>query len=192
MRLYVTTKAIALSGALMAINVILIVLSGVFEWNTLFLLALAAFITGIVSYCFQTKIAVLFLFGCFFLGLFLAPNKFYCITFFCFGGYVLVSEYYRKRRIQGQPVGKGKEWLGKILAFHLFLGILLGLMYFIFGFESISSWKMVTMLKNQMWLLVLVLMILAEVCFFIFDRAYNFFQDRYGYIFIQFISDEKK
>ena len=46
--MHVNGKKTAVSGLLMAVSVLLIILSGLIETNTLFLLAAAAFCTGII------------------------------------------------------------------------------------------------------------------------------------------------
>ncbi len=59
MQLHLKTKEIAWGGMLMALAVILIVLSGVIEASSMFLLAAAAFLAGICrvcSICFSCRI----------------------------------------------------------------------------------------------------------------------------------------
>ena len=187
MRLHVKVKELVISGVLMALNVIMLVLSGVLEWNTLFILALASFMTGIIENCFRIRTAVLFLAGSFFLGLILAPKKFYCITFLCFGIYVVVCEYFRKKKVNGEVVKKPVEWGIKIALYHGLLVVLFLFMYLLFGFETISSWSLIEQLKDRAWLLYGILFIVFEVAFVLFDRAYVVFQNRYGTFFTKVI-----
>ena len=58
--MHVNAKKMAFSGLLLALTVILIVLSGVFDFNTLFLLAIASFFVGVIIREYGMKYGVAF------------------------------------------------------------------------------------------------------------------------------------
>ena len=53
--MHVNTRKLAVSGLLMAFDVVLIILSGIIDFNTLFLLAAAAFLVGVIIREFDLK-----------------------------------------------------------------------------------------------------------------------------------------
>ena len=81
MQLHLKSKEAAYGGIMMALAVILIILSGIIEQSSLFLLAAASFITGVIQRRFSVKLSTAFIAGTFIVGMFLAPQKLYCFTF---------------------------------------------------------------------------------------------------------------
>lgn len=63
--MHVNTKKLAVSGLLMALAVVLIILSGVLDFNTLFFLAAAAFFVGIIIREFNLRYGFAFLWDVF-------------------------------------------------------------------------------------------------------------------------------
>ena len=112
--MHVNGKKTAVSGLLMAVSVLLIILSGLIETNTSFLLAAAAFCTGIIVREYDWKTGTAFFAGCLLLGVLLAPQKLYCITFAMMGIYVLGTEGLY-RLVQS----KTALWTGKFLIFNV-------------------------------------------------------------------------
>lgn len=90
--MHVNAKKMAFSGLLLALTVILVVLSGVFDFNTLFLLAAASFLVGVIIREFGLKYGIAFYIAAAILGFLAAPNKLYCITFSLMSLYVLLAE----------------------------------------------------------------------------------------------------
>ena len=74
----VNGKKMAVSGLLMALSVVMIILSGVLDFNTLFFLAAAAFCVGIIVREYELKTGIVFFAGTLLLGFLLAPQKLYC------------------------------------------------------------------------------------------------------------------
>ena len=91
--MHVNTRKLAVSGLLMAFDVVLIILSGIIDFNTLFLLAAAAFLVGVIIREFDLKYGLAFFVGSLVLGVLLAPQKLYCITYAMMGIYVLGVEF---------------------------------------------------------------------------------------------------
>ena len=72
--MHVNTRKLAVSGLLMAFDVVLIILSGIIDFNTLFLLAAAAFLVGVIIREFDLKYGLAFFVGSLVLGVLLAPE----------------------------------------------------------------------------------------------------------------------
>ena len=79
--MHINSKKIAMGGALMALAVLCIALSGVLEFNTLFLLAAASFLVGVMIREGGLAAVLAFYVGAVALGFLLAPHKLYCVTF---------------------------------------------------------------------------------------------------------------
>ena len=66
--MHVNTRKMAVSGLLMAFAVVLIILSGILDFNTLFFLAAAAFLIGVIVKEFDLRYGFAFFLGCLVLG----------------------------------------------------------------------------------------------------------------------------
>lgn len=159
----------------MAIAVILIVLSGIIEQSSLFLLAAASFITGVIQRRFSVKLSAVFIAGAFLVGMFLAPQKLYCFTFAGFSVYVSITEYLRQKDVPFVVciVIKG-------ICYHILLVLALAATKYFVGFDILFAEGWVKKLSGIPVLFIIVAVAAAEVLWLIFDRAYIFFQDRYG------------
>lgn len=175
MQLHLRSKELAWGGLMMAFCIVLIVLSGVIETSSAFLLAAASFITGLIGRKFNLRISVLFAVGTFILGFFLVPQKLYCFTFAGFSVYVIVAEYFREH-----DYGKVISLIVKGVCYHVLLVAALVMLKYFVGFDIVSGSKWLSSIKDIPALLVLIAIIAAELMWLIFDRAYLFFQDRYG------------
>ncbi len=165
-------KKLAFLGLLLAVTVILIILSGVFEFNTLFLLAAASFGVGIAIRESNIRIGAGFYIAAILVSIMLAPNKLYIITFAAMGFYILCMEYAfdKLTHLQWKALGSSVSnrsrayWVLKYVAFNLmYLPMLIFLPKLIYPGE----------LKG----IVLALLILGgQVALFLFDAAYRYFQ----------------
>ncbi|HHU72604.1 MAG TPA: hypothetical protein GXZ21_11325 [Clostridiales bacterium] len=86
-------KKMAFLGLLLSITLILIILSGVFEFNTLFLIGAASFCVGIALREYGMSLGIGFYIASIILGLLLAPNKLYMITYGAMGLYIVGREF---------------------------------------------------------------------------------------------------
>lgn len=164
--MHVSGKRMAFSGILMALTVVLMILSGVLQFNTLFLLGGASFAVGIMIREYGLKLGFAFYIGAVLLGLILSPDKFHCITFAAMGGYVLLIEAAFIQIGKLCPNSKGHKifWIVKYLVFNLiFLPMLILFPKLLFAGEISGT-------------LLLGIMALGQVVLFIYDRAYNYFQ----------------
>lgn len=166
----------AFAGMMTALAVLGIVLSGIIENCSLFLLAAASFLGGIVFRRVSGKAALGFVAASAVLGLILAPDKLYCLTFLAFTVYVLVAEWSRK-------MDKRAAWMIKAVVYHNLLAVSLIIMQLFTGMDLLLQTEWIQKLKGVPVLLVILLLLAAELLWIVFDRAYFFFQNHYGHYF---------
>ena len=159
-------KKMAFLGLLLALTVLLIVLSGVFEFNTLFLLAAASFGVGIAIRETNLRFGAGFYVAAIFLSVMLAPNKLYCLTFAAMGLYIVIIEFtfdkltYFKTKLDRRML----FWIIKYIVFNLmFLPMLILLPKLIYQGELHAGITGALFIGGQAALL-------------IYDMAYNYFQ----------------
>lgn len=159
-------KKIAFLGLLLAVTVLLIALSGILEFNTLFLLGAASYGVGIAVRESSIRIAVGFYLAAILLGLILAPNKFYCITFAVMGLYILVIEFSfdRLARFKGNISRAKLYWMIKYITFNLlYIPMVIFLPKLIY--------------QGELSPIIIVVMLLAgQVVLLVYDMAYRYFQ----------------
>lgn len=165
------TKKLAFLGLLLAVTVVLIILSGVFEFNTLFLLAAASFGVGIAIRESSIRIGTGFYLAAILVSMIFAPNKLYIITFSAMGLYILIMEYafdklaHLRWKLLGSVNNRSRAyWVLKYFVFNLmYLPMLLFLPMLIYPGE----------LKVPVFAL---LILGGQVALFLFDTAYRYFQ----------------
>ena len=185
MRMHLNSREIAFTGLMMALGVVLILLGGYIGTATLFFLAAAAFLAGVMERNFSLGMGALYLAGVGLLGFFLSPRKLHAATFAVMGIYVLVAEWFERRRISDQePVSPALAWGAKFLAYHVLLAVSLGVVEGLMGIDRILTEGMPGALSQSSGALAcLALIVMAEIFWLVFDRAYLFFQRTYGSIF---------
>ncbi|MDF2906140.1 MAG: hypothetical protein K0R34_1461 [Herbinix sp.] len=159
-------KKIAFMGLLLAITVLLIALSGILEFNTLFLLGAASFGVGIAVRESNIRYGTGFYLAAILLGLILAPNKFYCITFAVMGFYILVIEFTfdRLSNLKGNISRVKLYWLIKYITFNvLYVPMVLLLPKLIYQGEI-----------NP--IITIVMLLAGQIVLFVYDTAYRYFQ----------------
>lgn len=164
--MHVNAKKMAFTGVLAAFAVILLVLSAVIETSSLFLIAAAAFCVGIVLREWGIKAGMAFLTASFLVGLMIAPNRLYCITFLAMGIYLVLSEILWEKVAESPKIQKKKTavWIGKYLIFNaMFIPALLIFPTLILTEEAADK---------LFW----VVLVAAQAGLFIFDKAYMYFQ----------------
>ena len=163
--MHVKTKQIAFLGLLTAIVTIFIVMGSVIESNTLFLLAASAFAVGIAVREYGLRMAVGFWLACLFLGVIISPNKLYMITYGAMSFYILFEEVsYQFVFKRWKEKGKWIHFFSKWIMFNLCYFPMLLLFPKIFYGGKISS------------LLLVVIALAGQFGWFIYDRAYQYFQ----------------
>lgn len=164
--MYVKARKIAISGLLAAFSVLLILLSAVIETNTLFLLCGAAFCVGIAIREWGIRYGAAFLAACTLLGVMIAPNKIYCMTFAMMGLYLWLTENLwnfiaNSKKLKYRTFAL---WSGKYIIFNL---IYIPLMIFV------PQLFIAKKLEGILWLAVWAA---GQIGVLVFDKAYAYFQ----------------
>ncbi|MDF2539720.1 MAG: hypothetical protein K0S76_2741 [Herbinix sp.] len=160
-------KKIAFLGLLLACAVLLTIISGILEFNTLFLLAGASFCVGIAIREEGLSLGIGFFIASTILSLFLAPNKLYSLTFSAMGLYLVVTEIASVKPILHLRHRSRTSflWMVKLIVFNVIyipmLFLAPGLIYQ--GELALNS------------ALFIVFLIGGQIALFIYDRAYNYF-----------------
>lgn len=164
--MHVKGKMMAFGGLFIALSVVCMSLGSVIESNTLFLLAAASFFVGIVIREFGMKVGAAFYVADVFLGLLIAPNKFYVLSFAAMGLYIVIIEAAwrflgRSSQTQRQTI----FWAVKYVAFNvMFIPALLLFQELILGGRELSP-----VMTAGIW-------IVGQIALFIYDRAYEYVQ----------------
>lgn len=181
------SKDVAFTGVMMALGVLLVTLGGYFEGSTLFFLAAASFLAGVVYRSISVAASLSFIVGTTLLGLILAPQKLYLATFLAFCVYVIAAECLEKVWTEGKFSGKKSSiWVMKAFLYHILLGISVFLVQKFFGLEVLFSKGVFSKLGEYHILLIFALIVAAELVWLVFDRAYFYFQGKYGHVFDRF------
>lgn len=161
--MHVDSRKTAIGGMAVALAVLCIVLSGILEFNTLFLLAAASFFPGIVIRESGLAAGAASYVGTVVLGFLLAPNKLYCITFAAMGFYVVGSEWLFLAVARAERGRRCWLWLGKFVIFNLlYLPALFAFPRLIFADGITGRWLLAAAVAGQVLLLV-------------YDQAYEYF-----------------
>lgn len=186
MRMYLESRDIARTGLMIALGVVLIVLGGYISTTTLFFLAASAFLGGVMERNFSLGLGVLYLVGTALLGLFLTPQKLHIATFSAMGLYVLVEEWFEKRASgEGRAVNPMVVWGCKFFLYHVLFALALVAFQILYGLDIVFARGLFGKLAGGPRVLVwLVVVLMAEVIWLVFDRAYLFFRRTYGHIFL--------
>ena len=156
--MHVKAKKIAFGGMLLALTIIFMMLGSIIETGTLFLLAAASFFVGIIWREFGA--------GSVLLGLFIAPNKFYVITYAVMGLYILIVEivWLKLGRMSDRINRKALFWIVKYVVFNLIFLPAVLLFQEVLFVREISGWMSVIVIAA------------GQVFLFLYDRAYEYFQ----------------
>lgn len=164
--MHVKGKMMAFGGLFIALSVVCMSLGSVIESNTLFLLAAASFFVGIVIREFGMKVGAAFYVADVLLGLLIAPNKFYVLSFAAMGLYIVIIEAAwrflgRSSQTQRQTI----FWAVKYVAFNvMFIPALLLFQELILGGRELSP-----VMTAGIWSV-------GQIALFIYDRAYEYVQ----------------
>jgi hypothetical protein len=164
--MFVSARKMAFLGLLLACSVLLVILSGVLEFNTLFLLAGAAFFIGIAIRECGLRLGVGFFIAGVLLSFMIAPNKLHCITYTAMGLYLVIIEAVWEKLGRANHIKNRKLilWVIKYITFNIiFILILMFLPKIIYA--GTISFKILA-----------IALIGGQVVLFIFDEAYSFFQ----------------
>ncbi len=164
--MHVKAKAAAFGGLSVALSIVCMSLGSIIESNTLFLLAAASYFVGIMIREFGIRAGAAFYAADVLLGMLIAPNKFYVLSYAAMGLYILLIE------IAWQAMARGSHriqkrwvfWVLKYLIFNvLFLPVLFLFQDFFFAGHLTGGWLAGVILA-------------AQFALWIYDRAYEYVQ----------------
>lgn len=164
--MHVKAKTAALGGLLLALSIVCMSLGSVLETSTLFLLAAASYFVGIVIREFGLKAGSAFYLAAVLLGFFVAPNKFYVLTFAAMGFYILGTEAVW-RRLEKQYKMRNRYivfWIAKYIVFNI---VYIPIVFFfrdMLFMQAVSD----TML--------FIVVVAGQMGLFLYDRAYDYVQ----------------
>ncbi len=167
--MHINAKKMAVSGLMLALTEVCIVAGGVLETNTLFLLAAASYFVGIIKREFDVRIGAAFYLAGVLLGLVVAPNKMYVMTYAAMGLYILLIEIaweWMGRTVTEETAEKYKRlfWVVKYVVFNvLYVPAVLLMQEFLFGRRLDMGFLAVALLAGQVGL-------------FFYDYAYDYVQ----------------
>lgn len=159
---------IAFTGIMTALSVLLILAGCYIDSSTVFFLAAAAYLTGVVEYNCNIVAGIMHLTGAFAVGIFLAPQKLYSVTFLCFAIYVLVAEYLESEHFRNK-INIKTMWIIKFVLFQIMFLVVFLIYNYLIGFDNDF--------------IIIGVIVGAEVFWIIYDRAYIMFQRKYGNLF---------
>lgn len=164
--MHVKAKQVAFLGLLATMVSVLIIFASLFETNTLFLLAAAAYLVGVAIREFGLRIGWGFFVACILLGLLLSPNKLYVLTYTGLSLYIVWNEilYWLLSKINFQKYKKVLFFVAKLVFFNLLYIPIFFLFPQLLFSESIS--------RNVF----LLLLVGGQLGWFIYDKAYEYFQ----------------
>ncbi len=164
--MFLNAKRMAFLGLLLACAVLLVIFSGILEFNTLFLLAGASFFVGIAIRECGLRLGVGFFIASILLSFMLAPNKIYCITFSAMGLYVVMIEF-TWEMLTSAKWNRNRSrifWMIKYIIFNImYIPMLIFLPKLIYQGE----------LNQGVWI---VAILVGQIALYIYDRAYGYFQ----------------
>ncbi len=163
--MHVNAKKVAFLGLLLAVTMVLTLLGGYFEPSTLFFMAAAAFCTGIAVRECGLYLGLGFFIAGVLLGLILAPNKLYIITYGAMSLYIYLRElaFEQIARVKALKHRTAVFWVVRYVLFNLmFLPILFGMPKLIYPGDLSPALMAAMALGGQIVLLV-------------YDKAYEYF-----------------
>lgn len=164
--MHVKAKRMAFGGLLLALTVICMLLGSVIETNTLFLLAAASFFVGIMIREFGWKTGAAFYLAGVLLGLILAPNKLYVVSYAGMGVYILLIE------LIWNKLGNVSADINRQVLFRVMKYLIFNLMYIpgVLGFQE------VLFSREMSGVVLAVVLVAGQVGLFVYDWAYEYVQ----------------
>ena len=167
--MHLRAKKVAFLGLSMALSVVLVILSSVIESNTLFLLALASFFTGIALGEFGISAGAGYLAGSTFLSFLLAPNKLYVLTYLGISLYLVLMEVIWVKGCKCMDTAATHRIM-QASKFIIFNCMYIPLLLFA---PKIVTTKAITPV------LFMALLVVGQVVIILYDYAYHYFMNRY-------------
>ena len=175
--MFLKSGRVSYGGMITAAMVVLLYLSCVFENCSLFCLAAAAFLGGVTTWQRGWKDGLLISAAAGVLGVVLLPNKWYVLTYAAFVLYVFAWEclehfFSKKQRMLA--------WILKGILYHVLLISAVCSYVYVFGFQQLVQGFLLTVFQHSKILFGLTAVLLAEVVWIAFDRAYAVFRIKWS------------
>ena len=175
--MFLKSGRVSYGGMITAAMVVLLYLSCVFENCSLFCLAAAAFLGGVTTWQRGWQDGLLVSAAAGVLGVVLLPNKWYVLTYAAFVLYVFAWEclehfFSKKQRMLA--------WILKGILYHVLLISAVCSYVYVFGFQQLVQGFLLTVLQHSKILFGLAAVLLAEVVWIVFDRAYAVFRIKWS------------
>jgi len=163
-RMLLNAKKMVFAGMTLAISCILLILGGVIETSTMFFLAAGAFCIGIVIRELGIKAGAAFLAASLLLGVLVAPNKLYVITYGLMELYLFLRELLWEIMDRKGGVKQIRYMIGKLMIFQpLYLPVVFLMPELIYAGEL-------------SWYVYLMMVVAGEILWLVADVAYDVFQ----------------
>ena len=162
----INAKTVAFGGLMLALTEVCIALGSVIETNTLFLLAAASYLVGIVIRETNLRIGGGFWFAGVLLGIFIAPNKFYVFSYAAMGLYILLIE------VAWKQIGKMSEDRNRKAIFQGVKFVVFNVIYLV----SLFIGKELLFVSEVSWKTILLFFIAGQIGLVIYDKAYEYVQ----------------
>lgn len=161
------TKKMAGVAVLSGITTILLMAGTMISVNTLFLTALSAFLTGFSIYRYGISSGIMQSIVCLLLDLFLNPDKWNFLLYFCFCLYIILAE------IIFQKLNKIQEPKKKMRRQLIYNWILFNIIYIpaVILFHALFSAEM--KFSGMTW--IVILLFAGQIGWLLFDKAYREF-----------------
>lgn len=161
--MHVNAKTVSFCGLMLALTEVCIVLGSVIESNTLFLLAAASYIVGIVIRELGCRYGATFYLAGILLGLMIAPNKLYVCSYSAMGLYILLREVFWRW------IGRVSERKNRKIIFLVTRIVLFNLIYlgiFVIGYFVLHHHMSVGMVLGTF--------VVGQIGFMVYDMAYEY------------------
>lgn len=164
--MHIKAKKMAFGGVLLALCVLCMVMGSVIETGTLFFLAAGSYFVGIVVREMSMRMGGAFYLAAVFLGIILAPNKFYVLSFAAMGFYILAVEGMWRCLAKGPEKFRRRSlfrWMKFVLFNVMYIPIILLFQEFLFAGGLSGPMEILAIAGG--WVLL-----------WIYDNAYEYFQ----------------
>lgn len=162
----INAKTVAFGGLMLALTEVCIALGSVIETNTLFLLAAASYLVGIVIRETNLRIGSGFWLAGVLLGVLIAPNKFYVFSYAAMGLYILLIE------IAWNRIGKMQEEAPRMKVFWCVKFLIFNLIYI----TTLFVGKELLFVGDISWKAIILFLIAGQIALIIYDKAYEYVQ----------------
>lgn len=164
--MHVSGRKLAISGLLAAFSVVLIIFAAVIETSSLFFIAAASFCVGIALREWGSGYGIAFYVATVLLGLLVAPEKMYCLTFVGMGAWLVGTEVLWEILAKKEKMAHRTLflWIGKFVIFNLLY------------VPTLIFLPQLLIAKKMSATIFIILLVGGQVALWIYDRAHVYVQ----------------